>query len=225
MKKIILSIVIILILFVATVIGNLIVLEKNDTIISQGTPIEKDSIEKSALLVIDIQVATTGKISNSDKFKNESEGLIQKINSIIDKSTQNNLPVIYIRSEITNWFVNLINDSYAKGSEGANLDNRLKVVSNHIITKDKQDSFCNPKLDSILIANRINKLFIVGLDAAFCVNSTINAAKNRKYQISVISDAVISAADSVKTRMLKEFTNKQIELLTTEEFLQNEKIN
>jgi nicotinamidase-related amidase len=106
----------------------------------------------------------------------------------------------------------------AKGSEGAELDSRLMVVNTNIISKEKQDAFSNPQLDSLLIDNKINHLYIVGLDAAYCVNSTIDAAINREYKITVIVDGLVSKTDSLKDQMLSEYKNKGVSLLTTEEY-------
>ena len=107
---------------------------------------------------------------------------------------------------------------------GAALDKRLKVVSDQVFEKDKEDSFCNPELDRFLTLNRINRLLVVGLDAAYCVNSTIKAAQNRGYEIAVITDAVISETDEMKARMLKEFENRKVELLKADEFLNRVKL-
>jgi nicotinamidase-related amidase len=104
------------------------------------------------------------------------------------------------------------------GSEGAALDRRLKVVSDFNIPKQKQDAFSNSILDSILIANQVNKLYITGLDAGFCVNSTIEAALNRGYELTVISDAVISETDSLKVQVFKRLKTKGVTFLNSGEF-------
>ena len=127
---------------------------------------------------------------------------------------------VYIRSEISNPLINLINSSVAVGSLGAQLDARLKIVSDFIIPKEKQDAFSNPKLDSMLIKNEISRLFVVGLDAAFCINSTIEGARNRGYKVVAISDAIISDPDTVKIQMLEEYADRGVDILDTKEFLE-----
>ena len=59
---------------------------------------------------------------------------------------------------------------------------------------------------------------MVGLDAAHCVNGTINGAINREYKISAICDGIFSSTDSIKNQMLTEYKNKGVELLTLEEY-------
>ncbi|MEI6750010.1 MAG: cysteine hydrolase [Bacteroidota bacterium] len=222
MKKIILWIFIGIVVIVASVLGTLMIFEKNALVISKGKVIENYPVEKPALLVIDIQEGLTGSLSSSECYTKGSDAYINKVNTLIEKSNEDSLPVIYVRNEITNWFINLLNNSYAKGNPSAGFDKRLKITSGYLITKDKSDSFCNPALDSILIKNKVNKLFVVGLDAAFCVNSTIDAAKNRGYKIAVISDAVLSKSDTMKIRMLNEYRIKNVEIMASEEFLKRQ---
>ena len=218
MKRIIFGLIGSLAGIILFLIGNLLILEHQASVISVGRPVEKDTIQRSALLIIDIQEVTTGDLSTNENYKKSSGELIGKINSIIGTSTGKNIPVIYIRNEISNWGVNLLNNSMEKGSTGVQFDKRLSIATNYIIIKETNDAFSNPNLDSILIAHKINKLIVVGLDAAYCVNSTISAALNRKYSISVIRDAVISENDSLKNLMLDEFVRKKIDLISTTDF-------
>jgi nicotinamidase-related amidase len=110
----------------------------------------------------------------------------------------------------------------AKGSPGAELDSRLRVVSAYIINKDKSDAFSNPLLDSILISGDINTLVFTGLDLARCVNSTILAAANRHYDICLISDALITKdPDSLKQDMLEKFKHRGYEVMSSNEYFQH----
>jgi nicotinamidase-related amidase len=140
---------------------------------------------------------------------------------LIERSHENEILVVYVRSVVTNLMVNFLNPSMAQGSAGVEFDSRLKLVTDFIIEKERQDAFSNSVLDSMLIQNEISKLFIVGLDAAYCINSTIDGAQNRNYGISVIRDAIISETDSKKNRMLKVYADKCVEIISTEEYLQD----
>ena len=99
---------------------------------------------------------------------------------------------------MTNPLLNLVNNSYAKGSIGARFDKRLKTVSGIELVKTKSDAFLNTDLDSILINNEVSEIYIVGLDAAHCVNTTVQAAKNRNYQIYIVEDAVLAKIRCIK---------------------------
>ena len=188
--------------------------------ISKGEPITLKDTVKQALLVIDIQEGTTGNYSDNDYYIMKSQELINTINLLADSSVKNNIPVIYIKNEITNFLINILNDTYAPGSPGSKLDARLNMVSDIIINKDKSDAFSNSALDSFLIKNEINKLVFTGLDLAHCVNSTIVAAENRKYNICLISDAVLAKSDSLKKAKLDEFKLRGIKVIPSNEYFE-----
>jgi len=218
-KKIIIRFAIVLLLFVVVVIVNLVFFVKKSSQISEGEKIERYETQKSALIVLDIQEGTTGAHSLDECYTSVSDDLIKTSNQLIESAKIKDIPVVYIKSEVSNKLVNIINNSMAVGSKGAQLDNRLKVISDLIFPKEKQDAFSNPKLDNYLIENKINKLFIIGLDAAHCVNSTITAAQNRSYRVTVISDALASKSDSLKIKMIEEFKNRNIVVISSSDFL------
>jgi nicotinamidase-related amidase len=221
MKKIILSIVSILALCIIILAVNYYIFDKNSEIISTGEPIVLYDTVKPALLVIDVQESITGKYSDNEYYKKKSEALINTLNRVADSSVKNKIPVIYVKNEITNFLLNILNDSYAKGSPGGEFDARLKTVPDFIITKDKGDAFSNSSLDSILLKHNINKLIFTGVDLAYCVNSTIQAAANRKYTICLLSDAVLSKSDSLEKVMLDRFRESGYEVITSQEYYES----
>lgn len=218
MKKLFMWIGVSLLIIICIPVIGFLMIQKNVTIVSVGMPIPEYNIEKPALLVIDIQEGTTGEVSTYDSYKNISDSLIQRINRIIEQSNENQILIIYIKNEITSLLINFIDNSMAKGSEGAQLDKRLMIVNENIIPKEAQDAFSNPELDNLLLENRVSHLYVVGLDAAGCINSTINAALNREYKISVIIEGIASETDSLKIKMLQEYKTKGVELLTMKEY-------
>jgi nicotinamidase/pyrazinamidase len=212
-RKIIFGIIGTILLFVAIVIVNLIIVGKYESIITKGQPIENYSEHNYALLVIDIQESTTGYVSMYPFFKKNSDDLIKNINQIAESCKIRNIPVVYIRSEITNPLVNLINNSYAKGHPGAQNDKRMKIVSNLEVVKKGKDSFRHTNLDSILTSNKVNELYIVGLDAAECVNATVEAAQNRHYKVNLIDEAVLSKSKEMKDSMMVDFKNRGVRVI------------
>ena len=211
-KKIIFGIIGTIILFVVIVVVNLIIVGKNESIISKGQPVKICCGHNYALLVIDIQEATTGDVSMYPFFKKNSDDLIKHINQIAESFKIQNIPVIYIRSEITNPLVNLINSSYAKGHIGAKYDKRLHTVSDLEVVKKNKDSFRNTNLDSILTSNKVNELYIVGLDAAECINATIEAAQNRNYNIYLIEEAILSKSKEMTDSMIVNFKERGVKV-------------
>jgi nicotinamidase/pyrazinamidase len=221
MKKIILTIFSILVLIVLILIGNLMYFNHVATQVTQGEPIARMDTIRQALLVIDVQEGTTGIAAMEEYYPQKSEALIQNINLLTDSVTHHQIPVIYIKNEITNFLLNILNDTYAPDNPGSKLDKRLNVVSDMVLNKDKSDAFSNPALDNILTHHKINKLVITGLDLGHCVDKTIRAAENRKYEICIISDAVLAKSDSLRTIQLEAFRQKGHQVLTSKEFIEN----
>lgn len=219
MKRILIWIGLTLLLMLVVLGGNLVIFEKQSSKVSQGLPIRKYNSEKSALLVIDLQEYTTGKLSADTCYTEGSDNYIGLINRIIDTARVKDIPVVYVKSEISDILINLINNSLKPGSPGVSFDKRMKVISDLIVSKQREDAFSNPRLDSILISNQVSKLYVTGLDAAHCVKSTMLAAKNRGYKIIVINDAIVAKSDLLKAKMLIEYTEKGIDIVNSEDFL------
>ena len=212
-RKIVFGIIGTIILFIIIVVVYLIFFVKNESIVSKGQPIQNFDKRNCALLVVDIQEVITGDLSIYPGLQEKSEILIQEINQAVDSFEVHNYPVIYIRSEINNPFVNLINSSYAKGSPGVKYDKRLRIVSDIEVVKTGKDSFRKTNLDDILSKNKVNELFIVGLDAAECVNATVEASQNRNYKVNIIKEAVISKSRSKTDSMMVYFREKGVRII------------
>ena len=207
-KKIMLGITGLIILFISIVFINLLITGHAGSVITKGLPIENYTHPESALLVIDIQEATTGNLSMTPFFKEKSEEFIKNINRVIDSCKTRDILIILIRNEITNPLINLVNNSYAKGSPGAQFDKRLNTTSGIVVVKKAMDSFKNTNLDSLLTSNKVSKLYIVGLDAADCINATVEAAQNRKYNVNLIEEAILSETTEARDSMIIVFKER-----------------
>ena len=213
MKKIVLRLLLVLGIFILAMVANLLIFNLTASKITEGVPIAITGTGNTALLVIDIQEGTTGEYSAIEGYKTQSEKLIRNINQIVEQASEKNWSVIYIQSEVANPLINLINNTLARGSEGAEFDKRLSILDGPVITKRKNDSFNKTRLDEILTEKQVEKLVIVCLDAEHCVYSAIQAALNRGYEVAVFADAIISGEEAVKIRMLGEFRELGVEIL------------
>ncbi len=218
-KNIIIVIICIPVLFIFILVINLIIFEKNASVISEGHPIDDYGHIRSALLVIDIQEATTGEVSQNAYYHENSDSLIGMINRTVDCFDSREGLIIYIRGEVTNPFINLLNNSFAKGSQGAQYDKRLVLKKDFDVVKSRNDAFSNTKLDDILINYEISDLYIVGLDAAYCLNITAKAALNRKYNVHVIEDAILSESDIMKDSMVRVFKDEGMNIQSLDKLL------
>lgn len=218
MKKTLLITGLILIIVVAIFVVNIIIFTKSSQEISAGMPISDNLAENPALLVIDLQEATTGSVAIKHEYQNKASNLYFAVNSVIDTCAAKEIPVIYIRNEVSNPWINIINSSMKKGTIGTELDPRLHIASDNIFSKEKQDAFSNPELDKFLVKKKINTIYITGLDAAYCVKSTALAALNRKYKVVMISDAIISTSESLKQSSLEYLINNGAALISSDKF-------
>jgi len=191
---------------------------KATEIVSEGNPIPNYSEENMALMVVDVQECTTGKYSTDHTYQNQSSGLFYRVNALIDTAKIRNIPIIYIKNETSHPVINFIDNSMAEGSPGAALDHRMTIASNNIFAKDKQDAFCNPVLDEFLLREKISKIYITGLDAAHCVKSTVQAALNRKYEVVLIEDAIISESNVLKKEAIDEMKSMGANVIFTDNF-------
>lgn len=213
MKKILLRILLTLGVFILIVVANYFIFSLMSSKITEGEAISSSGSEKTALLIIDIQEGITGDICTIDDYRKQSEELIGNVNRIVEEAQEKKWSVVYIFSEVANPLINLINNSMARGTEGAELDHRLLVVSDLIVAKRRSDSFNKTNLDQILTVRQIEKLVIVGLDAEKCVLSSIEAALNRGYKVTIIADGVIAGEETVKIRMLDTYREMGVEVL------------
>ena len=192
---------------------NLLVFGHFASKITEGVPITSTGTGNTALLVIDIQEGTTGEASAIEAYRDQSDSFIRNVNQIAEVAGEKGWPVIYIKSEVVNPLINMLNSTMARDSEGAELDKRLSLVPGPVITKRKNDSFNKTKLDEILAEKQVEKLVIVGLDAEHCVFSAIQAALNRGYKVAVIADGIIAEEEADKIRMLDTYRELGVEVL------------
>lgn len=214
MKKIIIRTFLILGCLIVIFILYNVFLYLNGSCVSKGEAIETGEDVSPALLIIDIQEGTTGSLSSNESYILRSDSLINQVNFLIHQADSLDIPVVYIVQETTNWWLNIASHhALAKNHPGSQLDNRLKQVSNIIIPKKKMDAFSNPCLDFYLRERRINRLYVAGLDAAFCVKRTVLAAKNRGYEVFILENAVISQDTLKRNKAIEVFRTKGVEIV------------
>ena len=199
-------------IFVGILIVNLVIFNITASKVSEGVPIENRDPERVALLVIDIQEGTTGSTSITDSYISQSESLIANVNKLVADALDLGWSIIWVRSEVTNPLINILNSTMARGSVGAELDGRLDTFTGQVVVKKKNDSFANTPLDSILEEQGVGRLVVAGLDAEHCVLTAIQAAANRGYQITVFEETVIAEDEVAMAEMLEAYKEFGVEL-------------
>ena len=213
-KKIALRLLLAFGLFILILIANLVVFNITATKVTEGEPIENRNPEHVALLVIDIQEGTTGEASVTKNYIRQSESLITHVNNLVTEARAKGWTLIWIRSEVTNPLINILNSSMAKGSVGAELDRRLDTSTGLVVVKKKNDSFASTPLDEYLKEKGVGRLVVAGLDAEKCILTALEAAVNRGYWLTVFEETVIAEDDAKMAEMLETYKTMGVEVLS-----------
>jgi len=191
---------------------------------TKGTQIPQYVHPHKALLVIDIQEDSTGTMAkDSSPFKNDSEKLITSVNQIIDEAAKQNIPVLYVRQEFEGLRGKLISRITSdgvdiKGQPGTEIDRRVSIVSNNIFPKHLSDAFSNPDFEAYLTEHQVDEVYLVGIDAEYCVYFTAKGARNRGYKVNLITDATAMANQEKWDQQMKKYEQDGVHLITSEQF-------
>lgn len=211
LKRLLLYIGILIVFFLA----YLAYLHDDGNSISKGIPIPNYEQPTTALLIIDVQEGVTGSISTTQYYKDQAPELIKNVNQVITMAEEAGIPVIYIQQQTENWFLNWATGYVtAEGYPGVAIDSRLKMVSLHHYPKRVMDAFNSPGMEKLLQNLQVNRLFITGVDAAYCVNRTTQAALYRDYEVLIIEEAVISESEELKQENLEELKEKGAKVIS-----------
>ena len=162
------------------------------------------------MIVLDIQkLYTTNTISDSAAQK-----LIMSINSVIDKADTEK--VIYIKSVATALSISF------KGFKvdtlpNLELDERLKIVSNHIFKKDQGNAFTSEELIYFLSKHSAREFIVVGLLAEQCVLKTVLGGKEKGYEMFIVPEAIIGKTLDSKSKTIAKLLDKGIKLINCPE--------
>lgn len=134
--------------------------------------------------------------------KNQVGGMIERINSISVEFINNGNSIIYIRNVFSkNDIANIFrNNAAVEGSEGIQIDSRIKQRSNIVFDKNQPDAFSNTEFEKYLLDNQINELTICGAFADQCVFWTSVAALNRGYKVNYMLNGVAAKNENDKKK-------------------------
>lgn len=137
---------------------------------------------KDALLVIDMQQGC---------FKTpryDQETIIFKINNLIKLFRDKNKTIIFVQHDGSkeNWLI--------PNTEDYRIIEGLGTDPNDIyVQKTANDAFYNTSLLETLNRLNIDTLYITGLATDFCVNSTVQSALVKDFNMTIISDCHTTA--------------------------------
>jgi nicotinamidase-related amidase len=149
---------------------------------------------KKALVIIDIQ---------NDITKNYRE-IIDNINKSIDWAADNDIHVVYIRHE----FLSDTMRKFKPDTYGSELVPELKIMSNNVFTKNKENALSSEEFSGFIGKNEICEFYITGADAVACVKSTCYNLRKANYNVNVLSDCITSYDKRKIDEMLRYYESK-----------------
>lgn len=156
--------------------------------------INKKSMQKKALVIIDIQ---------NDITKNYKD-IIDNINKAIDWAVNNNIHVIYIRHEN----LSAGTRTFKPNTHGSELASDLNIVSKNVFTKSKGNALTSEEFTDFICKNEICDFYITGADATVCVKSTCYNLRKANYEVTVLSDCITSWSKKKIPEMIQYYESK-----------------
>ena len=186
---------------------------------TQGARIGPYAAPRTALLVVDIQEDFTG--PHARKPFRDGDRLVDAANRLIGGADALGMETIYIRNEIANPLLRaMAGGMNAPGASGTEIDERVKQVAGApTFTKGRSDAFSNPELTAYLRARQVDRLWIVGLDAAHCVKATMQGALNRGYKVTIVTDAIATESGQSLETLERGYSAAGATLATTQALL------
>jgi nicotinamidase-related amidase len=168
---------------------------------------------RKALVVLDIQEGYSGTDSRQPVTSRPATGMIATVNRLIEKAAESGIEVAYIRQVFSNNLFVRLHGGRRQGR--VIIDRRILVINGNDFAKNRTDAFSNRQFEQLLIDRHVNELYLVGVDAAFCVYYTALGALNRGYRVTVVTDAVMSR-NSMED-VLERYRRKGISVITSEQ--------
>lgn len=166
-----------------------------------------------ALLVMDIQESSNGKAAVIDLPADTPFGrMVKAVNRLIESFDSAGMEVAYVRQVFSrNFITRLHGGRILSGSIEPRICRWITVINSNDFAKNRTDAFSSRQLERFLIDRQVDEVFLVGLDAAFCVYYTALGALNRGYRVTVVSDAIMTGKNMA--RVLTRYREKGITVM------------
>ncbi len=185
-----------------TVIFRLIILYSN-ICFSQNSSQFQDKF----VIILDVQREYT----ENSMSESSAQKLIDSVNYVIENTDSNN--IIYVKS-----FHRLLNLSFSlpliyvsiDTSAKWDFDNRMKLVSDNIISKEESNVFEVKELTDFLHKNNAKEIIVIGLMAEQCVYESLIGGKELGYSMYVIPEAITGKSQESKAKVLRKLQERGI---------------
>ncbi|HEV3325352.1 MAG TPA: isochorismatase family cysteine hydrolase [Puia sp.] len=179
----------------------------------------------TALLVMDIQEGTIGRVA-------DSKTLLHTLGQAIAAARTAKIPVIYVVVGFRKGFPEIgdgvYNKSFAalKGGSFPGLEEPVPVDAaiapqpgEMVVTKRRVSAFAGSDLEVILRAHRIEHLVLAGISTSGVVLSTLRQAADMDYRLSVLSDGCADTDNEVHSVLVNKVFPRQAEVLTVMQWI------
>jgi len=173
-----------------------------------------------ALLVMDIQESGGSSHRGDIQLPTATPfgRMILAVNSLIECFDLSGLEVAYVRQVFASSFITRLHGGrILAGRMEPRICRWVRVVNTNDFAKNRTDAFSNRQLEQFLIDRQVDEIFLVGLDAAFCVYYTALGALNRGYRVTVVTDAVMTGRDM--DRVVSRYHQKGISVMNSREVI------
>ena len=175
---------------------------------TQGQPIEPRPC--AALLLVDLQQVYWCDEQYDAQTRARVEAAVAREAALAQHRNQ---PVIALRQQWGGLGPRLIAMLFmkglgVKGAPGTELAEPFAGLADQVVTKRVQDGFETGELDVVLRVLRVGQLRIVGLDGAGSVARTAQAALNRGYDVTLVSDGIATARDNTFDTIRESLTSQ-----------------
>jgi nicotinamidase-related amidase len=178
----------------------------------------------TALLVMDIQAGTIGRIS-------DSQSLLQTLGQAIKAARSAQIPVIYVvvgfRKGIPEIGASTTNKSFGalKSAGFPGIEEPIQVdpaiapqPGEMVVTKRRVSAFAGSDLEVILRGHKIEHLVLAGIATSGVVLSTLREAADKDYRLTVLSDGCADMDPEVHSVLLSKVFPRQADVLTVRQW-------
>jgi nicotinamidase-related amidase len=178
----------------------------------------------TALLIMDIQSGTVGRVS-------DSRTLLQTLAQAITAARSAHIPVIYVvvgfRKGIPEIGTATTNKSFGalKSAGFPGIEEPIQIDAavapqpgEMVVTKRRVSAFAGSDLEVILRGHKIEHLVLAGIATSGVVLSTVREAADKDYRLTVLSDGCADMDAEVHSVLVNKVFPRQADVLTTAEW-------
>ena len=142
---------------------------------------------KKALLVIDMQNDYLWS-KRKEMFTYNTDELVKNVNEAIESYKNDGFDIIYIKHILPKimWGVGFS----IKGTEGAEMYDDVKIVSNLCFEKNHSDTFTAKAFKEFVAEKNYEELVLCGLDECGCVGATAKGAVKAGIKVKMLTNCI-----------------------------------